>query len=81
MPSCKDLYNQAEEFLEGKTGYRTRFAFLIHLLVCVHCRRYLKQFRLVIKTSQHILRPKTPDDDMIKQILDRVSTSERVSSD
>lgn len=44
MWSCRDVTERASDELEGRLTLRERLALKAHLAVCVHCRRYLRQF-------------------------------------
>jgi len=44
MWSCRDVTERASDEIEGRLTVRERLALQAHLAVCVHCRRYLRQF-------------------------------------
>ncbi|MGG5822560.1 anti-sigma factor family protein [Falsiroseomonas sp. HW251] len=44
MWNCKDVTERASDEAEGRLTLRERVALQAHLAVCVHCRRYLRQF-------------------------------------
>lgn len=48
MLSCKELVRDADALLDGGLPLRHRLALRLHLFVCVHCRRYLRQLRLMV---------------------------------
>jgi anti-sigma factor ChrR (cupin superfamily) len=52
MLSCKALVARASEFLDGELGIGQRMSVRMHLVMCRHCRRFIKQMRL----SQAVLR-------------------------
>jgi len=54
MLSCKQLNEQASRYLDGELGLPQKLAFWMHLSICVHCRRYLRQFKLTIATLKNI---------------------------
>jgi hypothetical protein len=56
MPSCKDITEHSSDYLDRNLPWWRRLGFWVHLLICVHCRRYLDQLKLTISSLG-----KTPD--------------------
>ncbi|MGG5872204.1 anti-sigma factor family protein [Pseudomonas peli] len=56
MLSCKELVAHSSEFLDGQLGLRRRMSVRLHLAMCQHCRRFIRQMRL----SQAVLRQLPP---------------------
>jgi len=52
MLSCKALVARSSEFLDGELDLGQRMSVRMHLAMCRHCRRFIKQMRL----SQAVLR-------------------------
>ena len=48
MPSCKDITEHASDYLDHKLPWWKRPGYWLHMLMCVHCRRYLEQLKLTI---------------------------------
>ena len=48
MPSCKDLTKHSSDYLDHRLPWWQRPGYWLHLMMCVHCRRYLEQLRLTI---------------------------------
>jgi predicted anti-sigma-YlaC factor YlaD len=46
--SCKQVTETASRHLDGECSRRERLGLWLHLLICVHCRRYLAQFAATI---------------------------------
>ncbi len=47
MFSCKDVTDHASDHLEGVLPWRAALQLRVHLLICDHCRRLLRQMRAV----------------------------------
>lgn len=47
MLSCRELVSRADDLLDGTTTLPQRFRLRLHLAMCHHCRRYLKQLKLI----------------------------------
>ena len=54
MLSCRDVSEGASHFIEGETTLMERFNLRLHLIICSHCRRFLKQFRLTTSASRQL---------------------------
>ncbi len=46
MLSCKELVAHSSDFLDGQLILRQRFSVRTHLVLCRHCRRFIRQLRL-----------------------------------
>lgn len=57
MIQCKDLTEEASDYLDGDLPLRKRIGLFFHLLICRCCRNYLQQIRSTIKTVK-VLHPK-----------------------
>lgn len=50
MLSCNDLaHHHASDYIDGQLSWRDRLRVHFHLLICVHCRRFVQQLKLVRK--------------------------------
>ena len=71
MLSCKQLVAQSSDYLDAQLPLRGRIAVRLHLAMCVHCRRFIRQ----MKVSQALLRqmPEEPvaDLDALADLLSR----------
>ncbi len=56
MFQCKDVAEEASNYLERDLPLRKRLGLFLHLLVCSCCRNYLQQLRQTINTVS-TLRP------------------------
>ena len=50
MLSCKDITEKASAYLDKDLSWSQRLAVRLHLVMCLHCRRYLYQLRTTIQT-------------------------------
>ncbi|MDX1803654.1 MAG: zf-HC2 domain-containing protein [Alcanivorax sp.] len=71
MLKCKHAVEKADALVDGTPLGRTeRLALYFHLLICHHCRRYLRQLRAllgVLPRQQDAL-----DDGRTRAILDKL---------
>lgn len=50
MLNCKQIMEMASDYNDNKLSRIKRMSFLMHILLCHHCRRFVKQFKLMIST-------------------------------
>ena len=62
MLKCKDISIEATDYLERAMPLRRR-------LICVHCRRYVRQLRVIIAMLPKLLsRPSLSEADVQAQV-------------
>jgi predicted anti-sigma-YlaC factor YlaD len=54
MYKCRDIANHASDYVDGQVTRRQRLAFAWHLLICGHCREFLRQLRLSLRFYQRL---------------------------
>jgi hypothetical protein len=74
MPSCKEITEHSSDYLDRNLPWWKRPGYWLHLMMCVHCRRYLQQLKLTIGTiakSPDSIPPNLTDkqvDDIVKKM-------------
>jgi anti-sigma factor ChrR (cupin superfamily) len=53
MLTCRDATDLASDHVDGELGLRDRLSLRSHLLLCRHCRRFHRQFRLLVGSLRH----------------------------
>ncbi|MEW5756020.1 MAG: zf-HC2 domain-containing protein [Pseudomonadota bacterium] len=48
MLNCRDVTEHASDYLDKTLPLGQRLKLRLHLFMCIHCRRYLKQLRVAI---------------------------------
>lgn len=48
MMTCREVAAIARDHVDGKLPGRARLSVRLHLLMCEHCRRYLRQLRATV---------------------------------
>lgn len=74
MPSCQDITEHASEYLDRDLPRWKRMGIRMHLLMCIHCRRYVSQLKLTIDTIGKIpeATPPIPDEKQIREIIEQL---------
>lgn len=50
MLTCREVVARSSALLEGELGFRERLAVRLHLAMCKHCRRFLRQLTLLVES-------------------------------
>ena len=79
MPSCKDITKHSSDYLDRQLPWWERAGYWMHLMMCVHCRRYLEQLKLTIMTLGQT-KEATPPDVSNQQIQDIVEQMQKESA-
>lgn len=60
MLSCKDVAQQASDYIDQQHSWQQRLAFRLHLFMCRNCRRYIGQLRSTISSLKLLKRRSKP---------------------
>ncbi|MBU3071310.1 zf-HC2 domain-containing protein [Aestuariicella sp. G3-2] len=85
MLSCHDLaHKYASDYIDGQLNWRQRLAVFMHLLICVRCRRFVTQLRLVCRVvkqrGRDVIKGSTPDLDALASRLHKEYATQKKSS-
>jgi predicted anti-sigma-YlaC factor YlaD len=64
MPTCQQMTSLITDYLEGRMPLMDRMRFQLHLGMCKHCRRYLRQMRLSVAVLGGMPSEPIPDEMM-----------------
>ena len=68
MLKCRDVEQRADELVDGTPlSLRARFALRLHLMMCHHCRRYVKQLRKLVRALRREYEPAS--DEEVNRVL------------
>jgi hypothetical protein len=57
-------------YVDGATTPGERMALRLHLLVCGHCRKFVRALRLTVRTVEQV--PVPADELQVQRILSRI---------
>lgn len=57
MLKCREIVAHSSAYLEHEMPLGRRLQYRMHLLVCHHCRRFIRQFRAAIKMTRQLSGP------------------------
>lgn len=52
MLKCKEVANQASDYIDKQLSWKDNFSMRAHLLMCVHCRRFVNHLLATIGVAQ-----------------------------
>lgn len=64
MLKCKDIGYLSSDYIDGNMTTSQRMSLRLHITICGHCRRFIRQFNLLHKTLPQY-RFIEPDDQQI----------------
>ncbi len=71
MLKCKEIVEKSSDFVDGQLTLKGKIDFYWHIFMCVHCRRFLRQLRLML-SSMPYLDEKELTDNEVELIMQRV---------
>jgi hypothetical protein len=70
MLSCKEVVAQGDALLSREVSLRQRIQIMLHLFVCEHCRRYLHQLEILLRSFRRLHAP--VGADKVAEVMDAV---------
>lgn len=77
MLSCKEIAQQASDYIDQQYSWRRRMVFRLHLFICGNCRRYISQLRSSIESLKLLKRRPQPNLTKHQKELARLLREER----
>lgn len=69
MLKCQNLIEMASDYLDGDLPFAQRLSIRFHLFMCIHCKRYLSQFRLSVNTIHELKEENEVSEEKIEAVL------------
>ena len=54
MLKCKDIAEKSSAYVDNQLSLGGRLGVYLHLAICVHCRRFLRQLKLMVLGSRNL---------------------------
>lgn len=74
MLKCKEVVGQADQLLAGELKPRQRAALRLHLMMCHHCRRYVRQLRLLLRAIPRMHQPASEQE--VTAVMKRIEQAD-----
>ena len=71
MLNCRQVTDRASDYLDEALPFWERFQMQLHLVLCHHCRRYLRQLRATVRVMSGLSKTEVPEDT-VRQVLQRL---------
>lgn len=72
MLTCREVSRRASALVDGEIGLRERLTIRLHLLMCVHCRRFTRQLARLVRTLKgRTLSGRVPDG-FVERVMTRL---------
>jgi anti-sigma factor RsiW len=69
MYSCQQVHDQASALIDGELSAGQALALRLHLALCISCRRFVRQLRLLIHSLRFKGAALGPTPDQVEQLL------------
>jgi len=69
MLSCKEITENANSYIDKELPFFTRMKVKLHLSMCIHCKRYVEQLNMTIRTLGNL---KKADEMVSEEVVDNV---------
>lgn len=70
MLKCREIHRLGDDYVDGTLPWRVRLSVQLHTLLCVHCRRYLRQLAALLKAFPHVHAPAS--DKEVEVVMSRL---------
>jgi hypothetical protein len=79
MPSCKEITEKSGDYIDRKLPLWKRPGYWLHFAMCVHCRRYVDQLKLTIKTIGKTPEATPPNvsNKQVQEIVEKMKQSNK----
>lgn len=75
MLSCRQITEKASDMLDGQLPVHERLAVRVHLLMCVHCRRFQRQLESLVAGLAKDEPSSVPvDQSFVENVLDNLDS-------
>lgn len=71
MLKCRDISHQAGDYVENQLTFRSRLSYAFHLILCGHCRLFLRHFRTTIAYTRAASIDEAPSDQQVSDIIEK----------
>lgn len=75
MLKCRDILLQSQLIAPEELTTMHRLGMKMHLLMCRHCRRFRRQFQLMLAILPHFRQP--ADEQTVKKIMQKIEHDNR----
>ncbi|MFT5719871.1 MAG: putative anti-sigma-YlaC factor YlaD [Motiliproteus sp.] len=71
MLKCREIVAQSSTYLELEMPFGRRLEYRMHLLMCQHCRRFIRQFSAATQMTRQLSEPAVSSAE-IEAVLSKI---------
>jgi len=75
---CREVVDSADQLLDGTMTWQQRLKVKVHLLMCHHCRRYVRQLRSLLQAIPFMHGQASNEE--VDKVIERIN-NDRVKND
>ena len=79
MFECKDIAEEASNYLDGDLPLGKRIGLFLHLVLCTCCRNYMQQLKQTINAVA-VIRPREKDSSDTKELAEKLRELSKTES-
>ncbi len=74
MLKCKEVTEQASDYIDHNLSWRQRLSVVVHLFICHYCRRFIRHLRITRNFGQRRPSP-VANDDEVASVMEKIKKS------
>jgi anti-sigma factor RsiW len=77
MKTCREVHKEASALLDGQLPLVQALGVRMHLLLCTHCRRYVRHLRLLAHSLAMRARASSSPADFVERVTTHLECEQR----
>jgi predicted anti-sigma-YlaC factor YlaD len=69
MKTCRNIHDQASDLLAGELSRSERLVIRLHLMMCSHCRRFMRHLELLANSLRAHANTTVPPPALVERII------------
>ena len=77
MLTCREVAAKASSMVDDELGFSERVGVKLHLMMCVNCRRFARQFKALVSSMASHKRSETGDisPDFVNVVMEHLDSA------
>lgn len=76
MLKCRDIVHQGSDYADGSMTWQRTFSYGVHLLMCGHCRTFVRHLRTTISFTRALPDKDTLSAEQINTIVSHATATQ-----
>ena len=69
MLTCREVTERSSALIDGDLTFRDRVSMRMHIFMCVHCRRFHRQFRSLVASLSRRREAQPVSSDFVQRVM------------